>query len=156
MHVHPTRTAVLAALLVVTLAPAQPPVSLYGGVFRPGQEVRVGVSAPARTELTLSRVEDPLGVFAATRDPHQPDLPPGTRLTRLRTLSTPKRDYGDVSLGRLPRGLYVLRAGGVGTLLLVSDLGLVVKRDASGALTYAADRESGRTRAARVWKLGTG
>ncbi|GBF06772.1 alpha-2-macroglobulin domain protein [Deinococcus aerius] len=152
----PARIGLLAALLTVTLAPAQPPVSLYGGVFRPGQNVSIGVNAPPRTELRLERVADPLAVFSRVPDPHQPDLPPGTRTTPVRTLRTGGKGYGEVKLGRLSPGLYVLRAGRAGTLILVSDLGLVVKRDRDTALVYAADRASGATRAARVWRLGTG
>lgn len=150
------RAGLLAVLLAVALAPAQPPVGLYGGVFRPGQPIRVGVNAPPRTPLRLERVADPLAVLGAAPNPHQPRLPPGTRATRLRTLETGKQRYGEVDLGPLPAGLYVLRAGGVGTLVLVTDLGLVVKRDSGTALVYAADRESGQTRAARIWRLGQG
>ncbi|EYB67286.1 hypothetical protein DEIPH_ctg045orf0017 [Deinococcus phoenicis] len=148
------RAGLLAALLTVGLAPAQPPVSLYGGVFRPGQAVRVGVNAPPRTALRLERVTDPLAVFGGTPDPHQPHLPPGTPTTLVRTLRTGGQNYGDVNVGPLSAGLYVLRAGRAGTLILVSDLGLVVKRDRNAALLYAADRGSGVTRAARVWRLG--
>nr|WP_246363212.1 MG2 domain-containing protein [Deinococcus budaensis] len=90
----------------------------------------------------------------AAPDPHQPRLPPGTRTTLARTLSTGARSYGEVNLGPLPAGLYVLRAGRVGTLVLVTDLGLVVKRDSGTAVVYAADRETGQTRAARIWRLG--
>ena len=60
------RAALLSALLCASFAPAQPPVSLYGGVFRPGQSVSVGVGAPARTTLTLERVPDPLALLRAT------------------------------------------------------------------------------------------
>lgn len=150
------RAGLLAALLALGFAPAQPPVSLYGGVFRPGQGVRVGVNAPPRTPLSLERVEAPLAVFQGTRNPHQPNLPPGTRTTPVRALQTGGKTYGDVNLGPLPAGLYVLRAGGAGTLVLVTDLGLVVKRDRGAALVYAADRGSGATRPARVWRLGAG
>ncbi|GAA5534198.1 alpha-2-macroglobulin family protein [Deinococcus aluminii] len=150
------RAGLLAALLTLSFAPAQPSVSLYGGVFRPGQSVRVGVNAPPRTVLRLERVAEPLAVFGATGNPHQPSLPPGTHTALVRTVHTGRQSYGDVNLGPLSAGLYVLRAGGAGTLILVSDLGLVVKRDRDTALVYAADRGSGMTRAARVWRLGKG
>lgn len=117
------RSALLTALLTVGFAPAQTGVSLYGGVFQPDQKVRVGVEAPAHTALRLERVADPLTVFRAAPDPHQPGLPPGTRTTLVRTLRTGQGSSNDLDLGRLSPGLYVLRAGKVGSFVLVSGLG---------------------------------
>ena len=145
----------LAGLLLTGLAPAQQGISVYGGVFRSAQRVSISVSAPRSATFTLSRVPDPQALFLNSRDPHRPTLPAGTRTTPLRTLRlTREGGYQDLDLGRLASGVYLLSSGGVGAIILVSDLGLVVKRDAASALTYTADRDSGRTRPARVWALG--
>ncbi len=147
----------LAGLLLSGLAPAQRGTAVYGGVFRSAQRVSMSVDAPKGAVFTLARIADPQAVLLHSRDPHRPTLPPSARTQVLRTLrSTGEGGYQDLDLGRLPSGVYLLSSGGVGAVVLVSDLGLVVKRDASSVLTYTADRDSGRTRPAKVWALGGG
>ncbi|MFC6667384.1 hypothetical protein ACFP9V_19945 [Deinococcus radiopugnans] len=150
-----TRGVMLSGLLLVGLAPAQREVSIYGGVYRSSQPVSVEVYAPAGTVFTLSRVLDPAALFAASPDPHEPRLGAARRSAPIRTITLKKRDQR-LDFGKLPSGVYVVGTGKLGAVVLVSNLGLVVKRDAGQALTFAADRESGQTRAARVWALGAG
>lgn len=150
-----TRGVMLSGLLLVGLAPAQREVSIYGGVYRSSQPVSVEVYAPAGTVFTLSRVLDPAALFAASPDPHEPRLGAARRSAPIRTITLKKRDQS-LDFGKLPSGVYVVGTGKLGAVVLVSNLGLVVKRDAGQALTFAADRESGQTRAARVWALGDG
>ncbi|WP_293911936.1 MG2 domain-containing protein, partial [Deinococcus sp.] len=153
-----TRLAALSGLLLLGLAPAERSISIYGGSFTGTEAIEVEVNAPLRTSFTLRRVLDPATMFAATRDPHSPQLSPGARTQLVRTLRLGRTD-GTLKLGRLPSGVYLLGTGGPGTgglstVVLVSKLGLVVKRDQTAAQTFTADRQSGQTRAARVWALG--
>ena len=150
-----TRGVLLSGLLLVGLAPAQRNVAIYGGVFRGSQPVRVDVSAPAGTVFTLRRVLDPAALFAASPDPHSPGVTAQNVSQTIRSVTLSKQDQ-PLEFGRLPSGVYVVGTGSLGAVVLVSNLGLVVKRDQSAALTYTADRESGQTRAARVWALGSG
>jgi len=131
-------------------------VSLYGGLFRTGQAVDIEVEAPLSTVFTLARIVDPAAMFLATKDPHSPQLPASTGTRTVRTLRLTRGMGHTLRLGKLPSGVYVLRSGGVGTVVLVTGLGMVVKRDRQQALTYTADQNSGQTRAARVWALGGG
>ncbi len=113
------------------------------------------VSAPTGTVFTLRRVLDPAALFAASPDPHCPKITASTRTQTVPTVKLSRRD-SDLKFGKLPSGVYVVGSGSLGAVVLVSNLGLVVKRDAGQALTFAADRESGQTRAARVWAPGGG
>jgi len=65
------------------------------------------------------------------------------------------RPYGEVSLGRLPEGLYLAQIGTPrptsATLVLVTNLGLVVKSDSERLLTYTASLESGQPRTAQIF-----
>ena len=151
-----TRTALLASLLLLGLAPAQSRISLYGGVFRSGQQVKVEADAPAGTVFTLERLLDPERLFVATQDPHRPQVPAGTPTARVRSVRLSRSGGSTLDFGALPSGVYLVRSGGTGTVVLVTALGLVVKRDQESALTYTADQGSGQTRAAQVWALGAG
>ncbi|MFC4456375.1 alpha-2-macroglobulin family protein [Deinococcus sonorensis] len=161
MRQHPKRrlwerSILLAGLLFIGLAPAQSRISMYGGMFRTGQAIDVDVEAPLNTRFTVARVQDPAGMFTATTDPHSPQVPRGAPTRTLQTLRLTRGMGHTLHLGKLPSGVYVLRSGGASTVLLVTRLGLVVKRDQQRALTYTADQTTGQTRAARVWALGGG
>jgi uncharacterized protein YfaS (alpha-2-macroglobulin family) len=135
-----------------------PAVSLYGGVFTPEQPVRLGYyGASGPVTFRLERLLEPEMVLTGMANPHRPVVPSGARARLVRTIvrSRSARGYGDLDLGRLPSGVYALRArdagGEAGTLVIVSDLGLVVKRGPEGLLSYTASRSSGRTLPAKVW-----
>ena len=145
----------VSGLLLAGLAPAARDVSIYGGVFQGGQQVKVEVYAPAGTVFTLKKVLDPAALFAASPDPHRPKLSADIQTQTLRSVTLRRKD-NSVNLGQLPSGVYTLGTGKLAAVVLVSNLGLVVKRDEQQALTYTADRESGQTRAAQVWALAQG
>lgn len=144
--------ALISGLLLAGLAPAQRGVSIYGGSYRGNQAVRVEAYAPAGTIFTLARVLDPAGLFAATKDPHQPRLPAGAKVQVVRSAKL-LRNQSSLSFGPLPSGVYVVRTGQLSAVIIVSNLGLVVKRDQTQTLAYTADRGSGQTRAALVTPL---
>ncbi|MGY2896247.1 alpha-2-macroglobulin family protein [Deinococcus sp. UYEF24] len=155
------RSVLLAGLLLVGLAPAQSQISLYGGMFKTGQAVDIEVEAPLGTVFTLARIVDPAAMFNATKDPHSPQIPGGAGTRTVQTLRLTRSMGQKLRLGKLPSGVYVVRSGtgrsgGVGSVILVTSLGMVVKRDQQQALTYTADQNSGQTRAAKVWALRGG
>jgi uncharacterized protein YfaS (alpha-2-macroglobulin family) len=150
------RNALLAGLLFAGLAPAQTRISLNGGMFRTGQAVDIGIDAPVGSVFTLARIADPAAMFMATKDPHSPQIPGGAGTRTVQTVRLTRSMGSTLRLGKLESGVYVIRSGGVGSVILVTGLGMVVKRDLQQALTYTADQNSGQTRAAKVWALGGG
>ncbi|AZI44706.1 hypothetical protein EHF33_17580 (plasmid) [Deinococcus psychrotolerans] len=144
----------LSTALVAGLAPAQRNVSIYGGVFQGGQAVKVEVYAPAGTVFTVRRVLDPASLFAASPDPHQPKLSASQQSAPIRSVTLRRRD-DSLNLGTLPSGVYTVGTGNLAAVVVVSNLGLVVKRDQNQVLIYTADRESGQTRAAQINLLGS-
>ncbi|UCH24670.1 MAG: hypothetical protein JSV66_12045 [Trueperaceae bacterium] len=137
---------------------------LYGGgTFAPGEEVWVSHYLPAgwKARLELFRVENPekvleLGGPEDLTGIGELDL---TRVRRIEIENDREWPYGDTQLGSLPLGLYYLslasesQADSSGTLILVTDLGLVVKADEDTLLTYTAQLESGQPRKTRVFLL---
>ncbi len=158
--------AVVLSLCAVALGlvNAQPRgVSLYAGIQLPNRNTTVEYSAPAgRTTFTLERILNPEAVFAAIPNLSKPVLPTITKTSVVRRIVRvfQQEDYDNINFGRVPVGVYAVRAVNgrftSSTMLIVSNLGLVVKRGATEALTYTADRFSGQTRAARVWQLEKG
>ncbi|WP_309572176.1 MG2 domain-containing protein [Deinococcus sp.] len=143
--------ALLSGLLLADVAPAQQ-VSIYGGRFESGEALKVEAYGPVGTRFTLERVVDPAGLFAASKDPHSPVVPAGGRTVRVATATLSRADT--LNFGRVASGVYLVRAGRISRVVIVTRLGLVVKRDDATTLVYAADRDSGQTRAARIWALG--
>ena len=150
-----------AALGLVNAQPRG--VSLYAGIQLPNRNITVEYSAPAgRTTFTLERILNPQAVFAAIPDLRKPVLPALTSTSVVRRLQRnfKEEDYDTLNFGRVGVGVYAVRAVNgrftSSTMLIVSDLGLVVKRGATEALTYTADRFNGATRTARVWQLEKG
>ena len=153
----------LFLLLAVGLVSSQnDQIWLYGGgTFGPEDEVSLEVSVPPGQDatLTLYRVGNPERVlelggpadFQETAD---------LALARLQSYAVklePDSYYGDVSLGTLQNGLYFaqLESGfeKSATLILVTDLSLVVKTDADTVLAYTAESASGEPRQAKVYLL---
>lgn len=143
--------AVLTGLLL-GLSAAQSGVSIYGGTFSAGQNVNVDAYAPRGTVFRLEKVLDPAAFFRQAGDPHKPTLPANLPTQLVKTV---RINENGLNLGRLPSGVYLLRQGKVGTVVLVTRLGLVVKRDPSSALVYTADRQTGQVRDAQVWAIKT-
>lgn len=143
--------ALLLGLGISDVAPAQD-ISIYGGRFTPSEPLKVEAYGRAGTIFTLDRVLDPAAMFAASRDLHAPTLPPGARTQRVRAVKL--SSASTLNFGRVPSGVYVVRAGPVSRVVIVTTLGMVVKRDRTDTLVYAADRQTGQTRRARVWAPG--
>ncbi|WP_412028881.1 alpha-2-macroglobulin family protein [Deinococcus yunweiensis] len=143
--------ALLGGLLLADVAPAQD-ISIYGGRFTAGEALKVEAYGPAGTLFSLDRVLDPQGLFAASKDPHAPMLPAGASTVRVASARLTRS--GALNFGRVPVGVYLVRAGAVSRVVMVTNLGMVVKRDADLALVYAADRQTGQTRPAKIWALG--
>ena len=133
---------------------------LYGGgTFSSGDAVTLQYSVPPgqAATLTLYRVGNPEQVLDAGGPADFQDTP-NLALTRLQSYALEADSYyGDLSLGTLQNGLYFAQlASGLtksATLLLVSDLALVVKTDADTVLAYTAERSSGEPRKAKVYLL---
>ncbi len=155
--------AVVLSLCAVALGlvNAQPRgVSLYAGIQLPNRNTTLEYSAPAgRTTFTLERILNPEAVFTAIPNLSKPVLPSITKTSVVRRIVRvfQQEDYDNINFGRVPVGVYAVRALNgrftSSTMLIVSNLGLVVKRGATQALTYTADRFTGQTRAATVWQI---
>jgi alpha-2-macroglobulin len=152
--------------LALGLVTAQTPnISLYGGIYLPTQNVTpsLEVPKPGVVQLRLERVLDPATLFANLENPHIPKVPNGTKTTLVRAFNRRFREggYTSINLGRPGNGVYVLRASqgnaSSNTLVMVSDLGLVVKRgldiNKQQGVIYTANRYSGQPRESRVWFL---
>ncbi|HEX2864711.1 MAG TPA: MG2 domain-containing protein, partial [Deinococcales bacterium] len=155
-----TLLAVPALAGALRASAAQPGISLYGAVVGPDQNASLGYSMPAGwATFDLDRVEDPTA--ALTRgNAHQPRFDAGAGFARVRSVRqrVPREGYGEVNFGRLPSGVYRLSAregnASASTALVVTRLGVVVKRAKNGLLVYAADRLTGQPRAANVYVAG--
>lgn len=143
----------LLAGLLLGLGGAQGGVSIYGGQFMAGQAVNVEVYGGKGAVFRVERVLDPAAFLSSGQNPRQPVLSPGLK-TQL--VGSYRASQSRLSLGKLPSGVYLVRSGRSGGVVLVSRLGLIVKRDSSSALVYAADLKTGEPRQAQVWALHDG
>ena len=160
---HILKLAGLFLLLALSLGASQgEQIWLYGGgTFGPDDEVGLEYSVPPNEDatLTLYRVGNPekvleLGGPADFGDVEALEL---RRVQVQRVRLGADTYYGDASFGTLRRGLYFaqLESGSrkSATLILVTDLSLVVKTDADTVLAYTAEGASGEPRKARVYLL---
>lgn len=152
----------LPALLLRTSA--QERYFLYGGGSYPaGQNVVLSTWFDDRpgTELRLYRIENPAQILALG-GPQSFEATAELDLTELRTIAVSPGGQGrmsNIDLGVLPIGMYFAELGPAGastaTIVLVTDLALVVKGDEDGLLAYTADLFGGEPRAATV-HIGVG
>jgi alpha-2-macroglobulin len=163
------RVLVPAALAIGSLAlglvTAQTPnISLYGGIYLPTQNVTpsIDVPKPGIVQFRLEQVNDPATLFANLENPRVPKIPNGTKTTLVRNFSRRLQGgYDSLNMGKPGNGVYVLRASqgnaSSNTLVMVSDLGMVVKRgldiNKMQGVIYTANRFSGQPRASKVWFL---
>lgn len=155
---------VVFALLALSLVSARQsdPVWIYGGgTFSLEDDVTVEVGVPQGQEatLTLYRVANPEKILELGG----PQYFAGTAELDLRKLQSKrvetKQDYfyDTTSFGKLPLGVYFAQLEGnsskSATLILVTDLSLVVKSDRDNVLVYSAQNSSGEPRAADVFLL---
>ena len=136
--------------------------SLYGGgTFGSSAKVQLSYEVAKQPDtLYLFRVLNPdklltLGGPKDFKDTAQLDL---KRVKSVQVGGVQK--YGTVNLGTLERGLYLAQLGksksAKAVLVLVTDLGLVVKYDGDDMLTYTADTLSGKPIPAKVFLLEKG
>ena len=156
--------SVLAALVAVpslavslSASAAQPGISLFGNIVAPGQAITLGYSMPAGwATFELDRVPDPRSMLLSA-NPHRPSFEARQVVARVRNLRRHQNEsgYGEINLGALPSGVYrvTAREGSLSARIavIVTRLGLVVKRSEKSVLVYAADRLSGQPQAANVW-----
>ncbi len=138
---------------------------LYGGgTYAPDQDVRLEYSLPPGQTgtLILYRIGNPervleLGGPANFSGASELDLEP---LETLEARAEPERYYSESAFGPLTVGLYFaqLESGQErsATLILVSDLSLVLKSDPNTVLAYTAEGRSGQPRQAEVYLLRGG
>lgn len=153
----------LFGLVLVGLIPGsaqrQEPQLYGGGTFSPTQQVRLEYYLPGggRSQIRILRIRNPEKVvelggpreFQRTREL---DLSP----VRTVPVFRPRNNaYGEVSIGRLPEGLYLAQIGSPrptsATLILVTNLGLVVKSDPQSILAYTASLSNGQPRTAQIY-----
>lgn len=163
----PLRLILPLLLLAVGLGSARQDVQLWlygGGTYAPDERVRLeyGLEAGSAGTLTLYRIDNPEAVLALGGPANFSDTPE-LELAPLRSfeVQTERQGYyGESDLGPLPVGLYFAqlesgqRRGA--TLILVTDLALVVKSDPDTVLAYTAERSSGAPRKAKLFLLRGG
>jgi alpha-2-macroglobulin len=154
------QTLLVAAFLVsfLTVSAQQKSIYLYSRTYLPNQDAFVEFNAPpGNLVLSLERVLEPEQVLLGQKNIRKPVLPTNakTKVIRRVTRRLTSDGYDRFSFGKLPVGVYAVRAtkGQTKTsiLMIVSDLGLVVKRAPTKALTYSVNRFSGTPKIASVW-----
>ncbi len=155
----------LIVLLGVFLAnTAQARMSLYGGgTYAPGDTINLEVylGDNERAELNLYRIENPEKVLELG-GPQGFQGSNELELDLLRTYHLKKRKrsyYESTKIQGLPLGMYFAQVGegeqAAATLILVTDLGMVVKSDQDIALTYTANLQSGNPKKSSVYLLSS-
>ncbi len=137
-------------------------VALYGGgTYNPGDTISLNYYMPAssQAEVTLYRLRDPEQVLSMG-GPRSFESSDDLSLERLRSISvrTPAgRTYNMLELGTLPAGMYFAQIdygqASSATLILVTDLSMVVKTDQDTVLTYTAASSDGSPRRAQIFLM---
>lgn len=153
---------VIAFLGVVPNALAQNNVALYGGgTYNPGDTITLNYYIPAssQAEVTLYRLRDPEQVLSMG-GPRYFENSEDLSLERLRRIpvrTSANTTYDTLELGTLPAGMYFAQINygqaSSATLILVTDLSMVVKTDQDTVLTYTAASSDGSPRRAHVFLM---
>lgn len=148
----------LGLLCTSATSPARtylPDMYISSGQFSPSEEILLKVHTPSSLKLSLYRVIKPLELLKA--DPRKSDASANMRKNSLRFIKQVQakrlENQQFVNLGHLPAGAYVLRYKTLSSVVLVSDLGLVVQKGKNSLLSYTANRQTGEKREAQVWVL---
>ena len=158
--------ALLAIALSVTVAQSQSRGAVvYSRLFTPLENASIEYYSDAISDIdfSLEKLLEPQTVLLGVKDWRTPNVPENTRSTVVKRI-VKKYDgdygYGTVQFGRLEAGVYTVRARQGNTqsrsLLIVSSLGLIVKRSDSEALVWTVDSLTGRPVKARVYALEEG
>lgn len=155
----------LVGILLLGLLPGSaqgPTPQLWGGgSFAPGQKVTLEYSLDGTRQATLYlyRIGNPEKILQSG-GPRQFKQTAQLALELVRSQTVYQRVneyYSEISLGQLPEGFYLAQLGsGVrasATLVLVSQLGLVVKADPDTLLTYTAHLQTGKPLPAQVYLI---
>lgn len=154
----------LATLLVSFLLVSNTQARMYlygGGTYAPGDTVNIEVnlSDNERSELKLYHIKNPQKVLEFG-GPNNFEGSSELDLNLLRSYPLKKRlnrYYETIKIENLPIGMYFAQAGGgedaAATLILVTDLGMVVKSDKDKILTYTANLTSGKPKKSSVYLL---
>ena len=154
------RFLLVAALLIsfLTVSAQQKSIYLYSRTYLPNQDAYIEFNAPpGNITISLERVLEPDVVLLGQKNLHKPVLPANakTRVIRRVTRRLSSDGYDRYNFGKLPVGIYAVRAARGQTkasiLMIVTDLGLVVKRAPTKALTYSVNRFSGTPKISSVW-----
>ncbi|GEM82070.1 alpha-2-macroglobulin family protein [Meiothermus hypogaeus] len=153
----------LLGLVLIGLIPGsaqrQEPQLYGGGTFSPTQQVRVEYYLPGggSSQVRVLRIGNPEKVVELG-GPRGFERTGELRLSPVQSIPvfrTANRPYGEVSLGRLPEGLYLVQIGtprpSSATLVLVTNLGLLVKSDPQRMLVYTASLSNGQPRTAQIF-----
>ncbi len=156
------KLVILLLLLPLLLSSAaQSRFWLYGGgSYTPNEAITLEYYLPVGQTVgfQLYRVDNPekvleLGGPRGFSGSEELDLSPLRRFE----LRQQENYYGQLNLGRLSRGLYFAQLGSgpnaTATLILVTDLSLVVKSDQDSILSYTAMSDSGEPRRAKIYLL---
>ncbi len=135
--------------------------SLYGGgTFSSSKEISLEYEVSRPKTLKIFRVGNPEKLLAlgGPRDLKDTDQ---LQLKRVKTIQIGGvKRYASVKVGKLEPGLYLAQVGdavtGKALLILVTDLGLVVKYDGDEMLTYTADMRSSKARPSVVYLMQKG
>jgi alpha-2-macroglobulin len=161
---HPYLYLVLLLALTLVGAESEAPYLYGGGSYSAASDVRLEYFVPTARSATASlyRIGNPEKALelGGPRDfRHTAEL----ELERVRSLTIERgrqNAYGTLDFGRLGPGLYLAQLEGEAdssaTLILVTDLGLVVKSDEESVVAYTADLPSGVPRKARLYLLRDG
>jgi hypothetical protein len=149
---------ILVVLLLLVPGVAQEETArLYGGgTFVPGQNISLEYYLPSgRANITLYRIANPEKILELG-GPEEFKESKQLKLERIRTVPIYLRgSYRNLNLGKLPTGFYFAQIVGSkpgnAVLILVSDLGLIVKSDGRQILTYTANLNTGQPIQSRVW-----
>ena len=153
---------VLLGLFLTNTAQAR--MSLYGGgTYTPEDTINLEVylGDNERTELNLYHIENPEKVLELG-GPQGFQGSNELELDLLKTYPLKKRKrsyYESIKVQGLPLGMYFAQVGegeqAAATLILITDLGMVVKSDQDTALTYTANLESGNPKKSSVYLLSS-
>ncbi|MEZ4631544.1 MAG: MG2 domain-containing protein [Deinococcales bacterium] len=135
--------------------------SLYGGgSYQPDETITLEVymGDEAKSSIRLYRILNPEKVLLLG-GPANFEGSDELSLELIRHIPIKQEDYyyQQVDIGRLPIGLYYAQAGqgetASATLILVTNLGMVVKADADKILSYTANLTTGEPLSAKVYIL---
>ena len=156
----------LSVAITVTVAQSQSRGAVvYSRLFTPLENASVEYYSDAGGDIdfSLEKLLEPQSVLLAVKDWRTPVVPDSAKsevVKRVLRKADGGYSYGSIQFGRLEAGVYTVRARQGNTqsksLLIVSALGLIVKRSDSEALVWTVDSLTGKPVKARIYALEDG